>query len=127
MKALVIASLVTALSAGPALANTIAPPSPPPAQAPFSLQLVVAHGSVHQTYQLRLSDSCGSLEDKSPDWETRVKVCVINTSQGTKLSLDGGLRTNNVEYRTSFESTVQRGARIDVGRAGGVRFAVDVQ
>lgn len=124
MKALVTASFVTALSAGPALANTIASP---PAQNPFSLQIVVAHGSVHQTYQLRLSDSCGSLEDKSPDWETRVKVCVINTSQGIKLSLDGGLRTNTIEYRTNFESTVQRGARIDVGRAGGVRFAVDVQ
>jgi hypothetical protein len=124
MKALVIASLLAAVSS-PALANVSGQPvAPSPAPAPLTLQLEVSHGSARHTYQVRLADSCGGFEDNSPDWQTRVRVCAHPTANGFRLKLDGRLHVGNVEYRTDFESTIQRGARIDVGRDGGVRFAV---
>src|SRR5262245_48346005 len=115
---LVLASVASLLASTPALANTAAPPSgsPPPAAAPYTVHVEVAHGTARHSYQIRLADSCGGFQDKSPDWETRVRVCLFPATNGVRLKLDGRLHAGNVEYATDFESTIQRGARIDVGR-----------
>jgi hypothetical protein len=127
MKALVTVAFI-ALTAPAARAQPVAPsPAPPAAPSispPLSFQLDVSTGTARRTYHLQLADSCGGIEDKSPDWTARIRVCAHATPQGIRLKLDGRVHASNVEYWTDLESTIRRGAKIDVGRDGGVRFTL---
>jgi hypothetical protein len=95
--------------------------------APLHFQLGVKQGADARSYQLLVGeDSCGGITSKVADREDKIRVCAQGTQQGVRIRVDWTLSSKAGEYRTDFESVVQRGATIELGQAGGVRLTLQM-
>ena len=98
-----------------------------PTPSPLHFQLGVNQGGETRSYQLLLGDdSCGGLTSKVADREDKIRVCAHSTPQGIRIRVDWSLSSSGSEYRTDFESVVQRGATVEVGQAGGIRLTLQL-
>jgi hypothetical protein len=129
---LLCSSILTAVLCGPALADSPAKPTGPPAADPsqmLRITLVVKAGADARTYELSISDrGCGSLSDKSAAHEDEIRVCSRPAAAGFLIDTDWKTRAGAVEYRTRSEMLVARGGGSgEVGRTGGLRLGVTVR
>lgn len=141
MRTLTMASILTCLLCSPALAQP-SPPAAPPPRAPSAppppgrvlipaqsvrVALSIKVGADVRTHQLVISDEgCGLVKDRTAAYEDEVRICSRPAANGLLVEIDGTTRAGLAnEYRTRSEVVLARkGGAIEIGRAGGVRYAL---
>lgn len=98
----------------------------PAATQSLRLSLTIKVGTDARAHELVISDrGCGTVREKASAYEDDVRLCSVPTPTGVALQIEGMTRTDSTEYRHKSEILIARhGASVEVGRTGGVRFAI---
>lgn len=125
IKTLFSASAIVLTLCAPALAQPTPAPAPIVAAKPLELQLTVKAGTATRTHQLVISeDTCGTVQEKTRDFEDEIRVCSVVKRDGVRLEASWKVREKLTEYHVSWTSAVARGGSVEVGHQGGVRFTL---
>jgi hypothetical protein len=129
---LLFSAITTFVLCGPALADSSAKSTGPPAAGPaqmLRLTLVVKAGADARTHELSISDrGCGSISDKAAAYEDQIRVCSRPAAGGLLIDTDWSSRAGPAEYRTRAELLLARaGGSGELGRTGGHRLTVTVR
>ena len=126
LKNTLIAGWLLAALTVSARAQPSAPVNAPPPARSVRLSIAIKSGADVRTHELVISErGCGNVKEKAPNYEDDVRICSSQTAAGLVFDIEGMTRTGQTEYRQHAEVVVARkGASIEIGRTGGMRFAV---
>jgi hypothetical protein len=109
-----------------ALAQPTAPTAPPTVR-PLSVKLTVKVGADTRVHDLAIFDhGCARVEDKTPAYEDDINVCTRAVPQGVIIEVDWRTSGRGGQYRTRSSAVMQKGGSIEVGRATGTRFVLEL-
>ncbi len=124
MTKMIVLGLVASSTLAAAQPTPAQPPQPPMQSVRFSL--TVKSGADTRTYELVMSDrGCGTVEEKAAAYADDVRVCSVPAPNGLSLEIEGMTRAGATEYRQRAQVVLARkGGSVEVGRTGGMRFAL---
>ena len=128
MKHIVLSSSILAvLLTGLAVAQPAS--SPPPQSRQLVFEVTVATPTASRVYRvLALEGDCVDVEGRDRDYADEIQVCTDAQPNGVAVRTKWRVRDGSAEHKSTWTAVMARsGARIEGGRTGNVRFALETK